>query len=316
MSSLAANASPMRRTAACRRPRSRTATSRRCCACSMRLRRSRASSSSSPASGRTSRTAKMLRWATSAARKPIGARQASTAQTSPKTCSWSVGRDAARRRLAQDGAAGVEDAAGDERGRRARELGQAEPRGAGQRAGRTAGPTACQASGIEKSRRSNDPRPRSQSEQPRQQAAPRRPGAAPQPGGSEHEHRDQHELRRQHVAGADRELDAGRGSRRGRRARPRRPGRSRSWRRGATAGRPRPRGRAPRTTISADELAARQAPRPPCQDSSSRRSAAASLRMSSFVLTVSGYRSPAQEAAAPVGPGRGPGQPAACQFLL
>ena len=132
MSSLAANASPMRRTAACRRPRSRTATSRRCCACSMRLRRSLAISSSRPASGRTSRIAKMLRWATSAARKPIGARQASTAQTSPKTCSWSVGATPRDAHLAQHGAAGVEDAAADERGRQHGKIAQAELRGAGQ----------------------------------------------------------------------------------------------------------------------------------------------------------------------------------------
>ena len=69
-----------------------------------------------------------------------------------------------------------------------------------------AGPTACQASGIEKSRRSAEPRRRTQSEQAREDQAERheqRDGGRRQ----QHEHRDEHELRRHDVARADGELD-------------------------------------------------------------------------------------------------------------
>ena len=70
------------------------------------------------------------------------------------------------------------------------------------------GPTACHASGTEKSRRSNEPRPRIQSSS-RASKSPAATRNGTRSGRDEHEHRNQHELRRQDVAGAHRKLHAG-----------------------------------------------------------------------------------------------------------
>ena len=206
-SSLAAKASPMRRTADCRRLRSRMASCRRLWACSMRARRSRASSMSSPASGRTSRTAARW-WHGGEAGEEADRRQAGIDDDARarRPGSAGCGRDAAGGRLAQ------------RRGRRRRtgsRTSSATPSsgrlersscGAPAMTSTSAGPRACHASGIAKSSRSAEPRRRTRSVEAREDEAG---GHEQRHGGrrQQHEHRHEHELRREDVAGADGELD-------------------------------------------------------------------------------------------------------------
>ena len=227
----------------------------------------------------------MLRWRDSAARKPIGARQASTAQTSAKTCSCSVGATPARRALAQHGGAGVEHAAADERRHEQREVAQIQLRGAGQQQHQRR-PDGVPGVGDREQQAVERTRVRGSSPTGVASSSPAATRNGTAPGGSEHEHREQHELRRQHVAGADRELDAGEDRVERRRATAATPGSNplvapRQQQQGAGRRDEQQRG----DDLVRSSRRGRRRVRP-SQESSSRRSAAASLRMSSMVLTL------------------------------
>ena len=285
-SSLAANASPMRRTADCSRLRSRMASCRRLWACSMRAWRSRASSMSSAASGRTSSTAAGWRLAARPARKPIGARQASTHHDVREHLELQLRRDAARGRFAQRGGAASKRQQHEQRGAQQRKVGEVELRRAGE---------------DEHERRPEGvPRVGDREEQAQRGAAAAEPGrrgargpgrrppaAGRWPAAASSEHRDEHELRRE--ARSPRRP----GTRRARRARTarraRRPTREveagrapgtkqqRDGRRAGTARRPRARSASSRRSTPRERVS---------HESSRRRSAASSLRMSSAVVGV------------------------------
>ena len=283
-SSLAANASPIRRTAACSRLRSRTATSRRRCACSMRLRRSPAMQQQQAGERQDEQDGQDVALGHLRGQKADRREARVDEPHEAEDVKLQRGGDPARGQLAQHRRAGVERAAGGERARQQREIAQVElGRARQQQDG--GGPDGVPRVGngeqqAVKGAASTDP-----VRQPPQQ----------QPGGDqqrhdtrrhEHQHRDQHQLRGQHVARADRELDA--------REQRVEPDQHRGHRRVETA-RSRPGARAARRPAARNASAktisvtsSRRGSRRPLavQESSRRRSAAASLRMSSAVLIV------------------------------
>ena len=229
-----------------------------------------------------------LSLASSRARKPIGARQASTTQTSTSTCSCSCRGDAAGGGLAQRRGDGVEEAAGRERRDQQRQVAEVELRARRPAAGRPRGRRRARRPG---SRRAGGRAGRGRAASPtawRAAARPRR-AAARRAGGSSTSIGHEHELRRHDVAGADRELDAGQddvdADEHDRDA----EDRTRRWRPAAAAGRRRSRQEQRRgDDLAHAARAAAGAACAPSQESSRRRSAAASLRMSSVVLTSVG----------------------------
>ena len=228
-SSFAANASPSLRTAVCSRARSCSTSLRRRCAWLIRSLRSRASTDSRNASGSTNTIAMSFCRVAIAARKPSGARQASTAQTTAITfiCSCSSGTTPARRmRTSEHPRSTMHPAAN-----AATSSGSWSKSMNGDPASTStsAGPIACQASGTADRTRRGGTRPSDQSTVAARPARAHR--GRHDRRWQQQQHRDEDQLRRHHVAGSDRELDPSRRPRRPRSAAPRCRGANRPCRR-------------------------------------------------------------------------------------